>query len=463
MSAKILAEEQTNMYNEINAKFVGRIDMNICKNCATIVPDGAKFCPECGTVVTADTPVQPPVTENVQNTAYNAGTGSYGETVNLGGSELSGTYYFGGSNASSGTESSVNYSGGAVPPTNGPVAKKKGINPAVFVFGFLGVLLVILLVLLIAGPKDKDDPNLGVYECVSRDAFGYVDDGEGDWLELKERGKVTICMDNEEYNGKWELEGTELEISQSGDDFDGTLINGVIVLEFGDLICTYAKDGAVLPSNNNEADLPQPEQIVPEETIIPETVPEVIPEVVPEESALNIDWWQGDWYGWWIMNNNTGEYSDLEDSCWDTCAVINLDNNGEGTIELWDTDSEPGSYFAIVDVKLTESSSDIGCLLSTEGQMYSERIRRGEWIIDPAESYVSVYGNMIAIEGFYCDSDNAANSFEYMIFLRPWGTDWEDVRNDTDNTDMPYTDMMPVYYDDWYLLYKDGKMPDSFN
>ena len=423
--------------------------MVICKNCAAIVPDGAKFCPECGTVVMAGTPVQPPVTQNEQSNTFTSGVwnGSTGTPTSE--NEVSGTYYFGGSGNTTGD--------GNVPPVAPPAKEKKRVNPAIFVFGFLGLLLVILIGMLIGGgSKDKDDPNLGMYECILRDASGYTDDGNGDWIELKARGKVTVCMEGEEYDGKWELEGTSIEISQGGDDFDGTLIDGIIVMDYDDLVCTYAKDGAALPVEPEAPALPVPEEIIPEE-IIPEEEP------APIESSLNCQWWNGDWYGWWIMNNTTGEYVDLEDSCWDACAEINLDNNGVGTIDLWDTDSEPGSYFAIVDVMLTESSSDIGCLISTEGKMYNETIRHGEWIIDPAESYVSVYGNMITIEGYYYDSDAPSNSFEYMIFLRPWGTDWEDVRNDTENPDMPYTDMMPVNYDSWYLEYKDGKMPDSFN
>ncbi len=425
--------------------------MVICKNCATIIPDGAKFCPECGAVVKTDSPAQPSVTQ----TGQTSGAWTDSNTVKLSEGGISGTYHFGGSGNAS--------SGATAPPITPPSKAKKGVNPAIFVLGFLAVLLVILIGMLIGGgSKGKVDVNLGRYDCVSREALGYTDDGEGDWLELKARGKVTVFMDGDEFDGKWELDGDRIEISQGGDDFEGTLTDGVIVLTFGDLICTYMKEGAALPAEETAPALPLPEESVPEEIMVPEeeTAPE---EAAPEENKLNCEWWDGDWYGWWIMNNTTGEYTDLEDSCWDACAVIELDSNGEGYIELWDTDNEPGKYFAIVDVKLTESASDIGCLISTEGQMYNESILRGEWIIDPAESYVSVYGNMIAIEGYYYDSDDASNSFEYMIFLRPWGTDWEDVRNDTDNPDMPYTDMMPVNYDNWYLEYKDGKMPDSFN
>ena len=54
------------------------------------------------------------------------------------------------------------------------------------------------------------------------------------------------------------------------------------------------------------------------------------------------------------------------------------------------------------------------------------------------------------------DPDNSGDSFDYEIYLRPWGTEWEDVRS-ADISEMPYDDMMPAYYDSWYLpLIKDG-------
>ena len=61
------------------------------------------------------------------------------------------------------------------------------------------------------------------------------------------------------------------------------------------------------------------------------------------------------------------------------------------------------------------------------------------------------------------DPDNREDSFDYEIYLRPWGVEWEDVRN-VDTTDLPYDDMMPAYYDSWYLpLIKDGvtEAPDN--
>ncbi len=35
-----------------------------------------------------------------------------------------------------------------------------------------------------------------------------------------------------------------------------------------------------------------------------------------------LDYWTGDWYGWWAMTDPTGEYADFGEGVWDACAYI---------------------------------------------------------------------------------------------------------------------------------------------
>ena len=76
---------------------------------------------------------------------------------------------------------------------------------------------------------------------------------------------------------------------------------------------------------------------------------------------------------------------------------------------------------------------------------------------------VSEFADMLCIDGKYIDPENAENSFEYMIFLRPWGMRWDDVAA-ADTTYMICDDMTPIEYTNWYLpLIEAGEpMPDSF-
>ena len=62
----------------------------------------------------------------------------------------------------------------------------------------------------------------------------------------------------------------------------------------------------------------------------------------------------------------------------------------------------------------------------------------------------------------YYEDGNSSNWIHYYVFLRPWGMSWEDVRSDSCE-DMPYTEMMPRLYDDWYVPHMNGAMPEYFD
>ena len=58
--------------------------------------------------------------------------------------------------------------------------------------------------------------------------------------------------------------------------------------------------------------------------------------------------------------------------------------------------------------------------------------------------------NFLVIEGSYSDGEN---SLDYTIYIRPWGTVWDEVEDKN----------LPESYKDWYLpLIEAGKdMPDT--
>ena len=89
-------------------------------------------------------------------------------------------------------------------------------------------------------------------------------------------------------------------------------------------------------------------------------------------------------------------------------------------------------------------------------------IDAGTWKVDPTKSSVSHFKDMIEIVGHYEDPDGTGEGFDYYIYLRPWGTDWSDVRNGN-TSGCIYKDMMPVIYDNWYvpLVNMGESLPDS--
>ena len=161
-------------------------------------------------------------------------------------------------------------------------------------------------------------------------------------------------------------------------------------------------------------------------------------------------WWTGRWYGWWVICTGRGFYEEYEDLAWDVVADITADSDGTGHIVLWDTAGEES--LAEVDIRFGEGTTEHGAIISAGGYFMDAALGSGDWVVDPGVSVVSSLEHMIAVAGSYQDPEEGYedSSFEYCIFLRPWGMDWEDVRA-ADTGDMPYEDMMPLDYENWYL------------
>ena len=64
----------------------------------------------------------------------------------------------------------------------------------------------------------------------------------------------------------------------------------------------------------------------------------------------------------------------------------------------------------------------------------------------------------------YLSVEEKSGWVRFRLYLRPWGTDWEDVRTG-DTSGCLYRNMLPPDYDSWYapLLARGvADMPDSF-
>lgn len=163
-----------------------------------------------------------------------------------------------------------------------------------------------------------------------------------------------------------------------------------------------------------------------------------------------LDWWNGDWYGWWMMTGCSGYYEDMEGDWWDICGTIDIGDDNIGTVVLWDEDYTKDDPMVSASVSLSEAGTGgYGTMMSEGGWFTDIDLGHADWIVDPG---LLDYEDMIHIDGYYENGDDA---FFYDIYLRPWGTYWDDM----DAEDMPY------YYDDWYLpLIGAGKsMPGSIS
>lgn len=161
-----------------------------------------------------------------------------------------------------------------------------------------------------------------------------------------------------------------------------------------------------------------------------------------------LDWWNGDWYGWWQMTGCSGTYESMEGKWWDVCGTIDIGADYTGTVTLWDEDYTKSEPMASVNVSLNEAGTgDHGTIMSEGGWFTDVELEHADWIVDPG---LMERDNIICIEGWY---ENGDDEYYYEIYLRPWGTYWNDAGED----------FLPYNYESWYLpLIDDGKsMPDS--
>ena len=380
--------------------------MTFCTNCGAELPEGAKFCTECGAKVQKPVPQPEQVPSSPVQGVYDAPAGTKagytGPQVRTG-------------------EPGVTMNGAGQ-------NKKTGLIVGIVV---LAIVLVAALVFVVASmlPGGGDEAVLGRYEGVRCVVEGIEMGAEEEWVELKSGGKVRLHLMGDTYQGKWTLDGENLTITQSGDEYSGILRDGVMTVDFYGMNYTFAKDGAQVPQAQTQS--PEGESRIP----------------------ANAQLWEGDWYGWWILQNGTGSWEEASSNFWDTCARIWVEDDGTGYIEFWDEDNEAGECFANATVEFVKegTTASQGAMVCREGTFWNTELENLAWVVYPDESPMgTTVTDAICVRGTYVDPENSGDSFDYEIYLRPWGVEWEDVRG-ADAASLPYDDMMPAYYDSWYL------------
>ena len=295
------------------------------------------------------------------------------------------------------------------------------------------VMLALAMVFALAacgegGGSSSADPNLGVYTATSIDMYGVTTDfselGEGDMtLELKAGGKGVADFAGSKGSFDWTLNGDELSIKIEGTEPVGTLKDGVIVIDLlgMDMDITFVKDGASAAA--------------------PATAP---------AAASELDWWDGEWYGWWIIgSDSTGYYEEMVGSAWDICAAIDTKSDGTATITLWDEDTSRSDPLG--EVQLQISGEGKGTATAVGGRFYTDKMQDYPWYIDPAtgdyENNMDIVGSCVDFEG---------DVLNYYILLRPWGQDWSDIAAEEEG-------LLPEYYASWYqpLIAAGKSAPDT--
>ena len=171
-----------------------------------------------------------------------------------------------------------------------------------------------------------------------------------------------------------------------------------------------------------------------------------LPSATADDALL--EWWNGEWYGWWKMTDCSGSYESMEGQWWDICGVIEIDADRTGTVTLWDEDYTKDEAMVSAAVSLSDTGTGEHGTLTSEGGWFTDvALAHADWIVDPG---LQELADIICIDGWY---ENGDDTYRYEIYLRPWGLYWDDVEEEN----------RPYLYADWYLpLIDAGKsMPDS--
>ena len=183
-------------------------------------------------------------------------------------------------------------------------------------------------------------------------------------------------------------------------------------------------------------------------TLSRETVSHTEPETTNTTGDTLLDWWNGEWYGWWKMTECAGYYEGMDDSRWDICGVIDIKSDNTGTVTLWDEDYSKSNPMAEASVSLLDDGmGEHGTMISKSGRFTNIDLSQEDWVVNPVAMEVD---DLICIDGYY---ENGEDEFYYEIYLRPWGLYWDELDANS----------RPAYYDSWYVpMIESGEyMPDS--
>ena len=332
----------------------------------------------------------------------------------------------------------------------------------------LCLLLAALMLLssLTACGKDKEkDSNLiqlGDYELLYKGAC-IMEDSDGNDAIVLSLDFTNNSKENASY--LWSVDetlmqnGTELEVATVYTDYD--TFTTVIENQFEEVApgaTLEVQTAFVLNNASGEIEATFEELLGSKSgtiTIDPSTLTRetgvnagtepTLPSATADDALL--EWWNGEWYGWWKMTDCSGSYESMEGQWWDICGVIEIDADRTGTVTLWDEDYTKDEAMASAAVSLSDTGTGEHGTLTSEGGWFTDvALAHADWIVDLG---LQELADIICIDGRY---ENGDDTYRYEIYLRPWGLYWDDVEEEN----------RPYLYADWYLpLIDAGKsMPD---
>ena len=263
-------------------------------------------------------------------------------------------------------------------------------------------------------------------------------------LTLSAKGKGTLCLGGDAVSLRWTRADRQLTLRAGTGEYPAVLEGDCITMQMIDLGISlqFVREGAALPERGTEQ--------AADETLAQE--PAETTEQPLQADELDVeqlrDYLSGGWYGWYVISDASEGLADWVDSAWDICARIRVNSDRTGTIKLWDTDGESWQAVGSGKIRFISGVTQAGCMISEGGTFLDGPVARGDWSVDPGISDVTQFSHMICLTG--TQTGESSSWICYRMYLRPWGSVWDDVRQG-DTSEAMYADLMPIGYDTWYL------------
>ena len=268
------------------------------------------------------------------------------------------------------------------------------------------------LLLLVLGGCGTLEPELGHYRCLEVLERGIPMETPESTLLLDQGGLARFEADGEGGTASWRCEKGSFTLNVDGQTLTGSWEDGIIRLSTEDEITMV---------------------------FVREDREEGYREQLEREREALAAWqesWNGDWYGWWRIDNSGGE---LADTWYDLCARLTPQSDGSVYLRLWDEDQSAAKPMC----EATLRQNGDGSAAAAEGYFWLQPLGDSDWTLRQEDGRITLAGHHEA--GGEC--------FDYSLCLRAWGEKWDDPNE------------RPYYYESWYLpLIEAGKtMPSRMN
>ena len=159
-----------------------------------------------------------------------------------------------------------------------------------------------------------------------------------------------------------------------------------------------------------------------------------------EELTLDdMGYWEGDYYGWWVIENIIVGNTTAQGNWWDCCMTLDIQPDGTGSIVIWDEDYGKSDPIAEVEVSVS-TYQGVTRIVSESGQFMGDNVEHADWLF---YSDATDYKDSLGFTVTYEDDEIKMDCY---FFLRQWGTIWDDVEEKD----------LPGHYESWYLPLIEG-------